>query len=300
MPSPLAVPIIQAGAQLLGQGVNAYAQGKMNRKQRKWSEKMYGWQRKDALTDWLMQNEYNKPVNQMQRLKEAGLNPMLVYGNGADVQAGPMRSADSPSWNPQAPQFDMGEATAPLMGIYNVKMMEEQMKNMEAQRDIMYQDKLLRAAQIIDTIHAAGLKGVDLKYADRLKTASLTQAQETINQTRVNTQVTLDRNEREAAMNSSNIKEAAERILTMRMQRSKIPLEKKMLQAQINNLDKDVELKEFERQLNEQGVTKGDALWIRMLQQYLGKGIINLDPVSGSSLKGSRIPGMPSLWDIIK
>lgn len=29
------------------------------------------------------QNEYNKPINQMKRLEEAGLNPNLVYGNGA-------------------------------------------------------------------------------------------------------------------------------------------------------------------------------------------------------------------------
>lgn len=32
-----------------------------------------------------LQNEYNKPVNQMKRLEEAGLNPNLVYGSGADT-----------------------------------------------------------------------------------------------------------------------------------------------------------------------------------------------------------------------
>lgn len=43
-----------------------------------------------ALTQFWMQNyfmdkqnEYNKPINQMARLREAGLNPNLVYGNGA-------------------------------------------------------------------------------------------------------------------------------------------------------------------------------------------------------------------------
>ena len=50
-----------------------------------------------ALTQFWMQNyfmnkqnEYNKPINQMKRLREAGLNPNLVYGNGADtLSAGP-------------------------------------------------------------------------------------------------------------------------------------------------------------------------------------------------------------------
>lgn len=39
------------------------------------------------MNKWLMdyQNEYNKPINQMKRLEEAGLNPNLVYGSGADT-----------------------------------------------------------------------------------------------------------------------------------------------------------------------------------------------------------------------
>lgn len=32
---------------------------------------------------WQAENEYNKPINQMARLQEAGLNPNLVYGGGA-------------------------------------------------------------------------------------------------------------------------------------------------------------------------------------------------------------------------
>lgn len=32
------------------------------------------------LAFWNMQNEYNSPVNQMARLREAGLNPNLIYG----------------------------------------------------------------------------------------------------------------------------------------------------------------------------------------------------------------------------
>lgn len=32
---------------------------------------------------WKMNNQYNSPVEQMARLKEAGLNPNLVYGNGS-------------------------------------------------------------------------------------------------------------------------------------------------------------------------------------------------------------------------
>ena len=33
---------------------------------------------------WRMQNEYNSPAAQMQRFKEAGLNPNLIYGQGSN------------------------------------------------------------------------------------------------------------------------------------------------------------------------------------------------------------------------
>ena len=34
---------------------------------------------------WRLQNDYNNPMAQMQRLREAGLNPNLVYGQGSKM-----------------------------------------------------------------------------------------------------------------------------------------------------------------------------------------------------------------------
>lgn len=36
-----------------------------------------------ALQSWNMMNDYNHPIKQMERLKAAGLNPLLVYGSGS-------------------------------------------------------------------------------------------------------------------------------------------------------------------------------------------------------------------------
>lgn len=41
------------------------------------------WQNQTNIANWQMQNEYNTPANQMQRLIDAGLNPNLMYGNGS-------------------------------------------------------------------------------------------------------------------------------------------------------------------------------------------------------------------------
>lgn len=50
------------------------------------------WQNKYLMD---LQNEYNLPKNQMKRLRDAGLNPNLVYGNGATTL-----SADSGNVSP--------------------------------------------------------------------------------------------------------------------------------------------------------------------------------------------------------
>lgn len=36
-----------------------------------------------AMQSWNLMNDYNHPVQQMERLKQAGLNPLLVYGSGS-------------------------------------------------------------------------------------------------------------------------------------------------------------------------------------------------------------------------
>jgi hypothetical protein len=55
--------------------------------------------RQNALDDWNRQNEYNSPAAQMQRYKDAGLSPNLIYGQ--TNTAAPIRSTDM-----VAPQID--------------------------------------------------------------------------------------------------------------------------------------------------------------------------------------------------
>lgn len=110
---------IPAAASLLGSGINAMSVGKTNRKTRQHNEKMYNQQVSDNVRLWTMQNEYNSPAAQMQRLKDAGLNPNLVYGKGADNVAAPIQKGEMKSWTPEAPQLDrpefIGGSKAPVV-----------------------------------------------------------------------------------------------------------------------------------------------------------------------------------------
>lgn len=44
--------------------------------------------RKHNIELWKMQNQYNTPLEQMKRLKEAGLNPNLIYGSSPSGASG--------------------------------------------------------------------------------------------------------------------------------------------------------------------------------------------------------------------
>lgn len=115
MPLPLAAlpALITAGTSI----VNAISQGATNKKTRQWNEAQYQKQREDALADWARTNEYNAPLQQMARFKEAGLSPHLIYGGGANSISQPVRSTDTKSWSPNAPQIDGGQIVSQYFGV---------------------------------------------------------------------------------------------------------------------------------------------------------------------------------------
>jgi len=118
----MAIPF-SAFLPLIGQGVNAISNLFTNKAQKNTNLEMYDRQRTDALSDWNRQNQYNSPSAQMQRFKEAGLSPHLIYGQ--TNTAPPVRSSDAKPPSYVAPQFDAQSANPLLMAL--------QMDNMKKQ-----------------------------------------------------------------------------------------------------------------------------------------------------------------------
>lgn len=81
---------------------------------------------------WNMNNAYNDPSAQMERLKQAGLNPNLVYGSGAQTTASAPSAPQASSV--QAPRFQ-GVDALPVMSAY----MDVKIKN--AQADLLEEQK---------------------------------------------------------------------------------------------------------------------------------------------------------------
>lgn len=81
---------------------------------------------------WNKQNEYNSPYQQVARLKSAGLNPQLAYGNG--TQAG--NASSVPQY--QAPNIESYQGNAAdLSRALSGAMTYMQLQNMQAQNNLL-------------------------------------------------------------------------------------------------------------------------------------------------------------------
>ena len=98
------VAAIGAGASLLGGAIGASSQSSANKTNmaiakmnNEYNARMQSQQNTYNLDMWNKQNEYNTPSAQLQRYKDAGLNPNLIYGSGsASAGNAPSIQTESP------------------------------------------------------------------------------------------------------------------------------------------------------------------------------------------------------------
>ena len=86
---------------------------------------------------WHRQNEYNTPSAQMARLREAGLNPNLVYGSGSVTGN---TSGQTPKYQSVKTDFSKRQALLPALAMLgqfqNFQMKQAQIDTAQAERDI--------------------------------------------------------------------------------------------------------------------------------------------------------------------
>lgn len=214
MPFPL-VAAIGAGASLLGGLFNSQSQSNANRQQLQWQEKMYDKQRADSLSDWNMTNEYNSPTQQMLRLKQAGLNPHLVYGNGATTTAAKMEASSAPFASLKAPQIDpngaIGAFTSLESNAATVDNLRENVKSQQADQALKDAQRLKTLAEVpgaeAASAVAQGIQAHQIKAAELANENTIANTAKTLSDTEVN-KLTAD----------SNIKKNAADIIRSRIQ----------------------------------------------------------------------------------
>lgn len=135
-------------------------------------------QNRSNLDQWMRENQYNLPANQVERLKSAGINPALAYANGSmmnEAAASPqMTSArvQAPYISPvDLSQIRLNEALAgkadkegdlAASGIgvnaARIKELESSARNLDAKTEGLGYDNQLSAATLANRIAAAAAK----------------------------------------------------------------------------------------------------------------------------------------------
>lgn len=133
-----------------------------------------------SLNMWNLQNEYNSPTQQMARIRAAGLNPNLVYGNGVTGN-----SAGS------TPQYEPAKFNAPTMQAYRgwnlgisdaisqflaYRSAKAQVDNMEAQNSLIRQQTATEATRQANIAASTSRSEFDLNMAKELKDVSVSSA----------------------------------------------------------------------------------------------------------------------------
>lgn len=278
MPFPWEAAIGAAGS-AFGGVANAISTGRQNFKSREFSREMYQRQKQDAFDFWNVQNAYNSPEAQMQRFKEAGLNPNLIYGQGNSGNAGSIPVPDVQSAQFRTPEWGNAIKDAGLTymnGILDTEIKQAQIDILKGQREVIDQDLLLKAlnaeGRIADTERTrVGTERdiFNLDFERSLRDVSADARREEVRQRRINTDLAINRDAREAVMNTTSVQEAAQRMLSMRESRAKSRDERAQIRQATANLVQDGIIKDMEIGLRKQGINPNDPMWARIVSKML-------------------------------
>lgn len=255
MPFPL-IPLIGAGASILGNVLNNNAVQSANEQSQEWQEKMYGIQRKDSLADWERQNAYNSPAAQMERLKAAGLNPNLVYGSGSAIQpSAAVRASSTGSYRAQPTENTLGNV---MLQVFQIMKTQAETAKIQADKDNkqaafpgIVSDSDVKAHTIgdrIDQVHNENVLKQTIQQTELMKQGKI----------QADTAYTIAQNIRADMLAGQTVKESTQRIAKMISDMDINSARKAVLLQTVNNLQQDEELKKYENSLHDVFLNGGD------------------------------------------
>lgn len=172
----IASSAIGAGAQREANIQNMQLAKYQNNWQTAENEKAYA----RSLEMWNMQNQYNSPTAQMSRLRQAGLNPNLVYGSGVTGN----NAGSAPQYQPAKIQratmepyrgWNLGLSDAASMYMA-MRQNKAQVENMEAQNKLIKEQARTEGIRQGNIAISTARSGFDLDLARELRDVSIGRA----------------------------------------------------------------------------------------------------------------------------
>ena len=179
--------IIGGLGSLAGSMIGANAQRRANIQNMQLAKYQNNWQTAEnekayarSVEMWNMQNQYNSPTAQMSRLRQAGLNPNLVYGSGVTGNS----AGSAPQYQPAKIQratmepyrgWNLGLSDAASMYMA-MRQNKAQVENMEAQNKLIKEQARTEGIRQGNIAMATARSGFDLDLARELKDVSVGRA----------------------------------------------------------------------------------------------------------------------------
>lgn len=254
-----------------------------NEAQRKWEREQMDYQNRVNMDFWNMQNDYNSPINQVARMRAAGLNPALMYGSSptntaADISAASGGAARNHVPNLQAPKYDdlgLGQIGGAMMQAMQFSL---QQKMTDAQVAKLSAETMRTIADTpADTNAAREWKNEMQKitankvYADMINTsegAKLRQQQQEFNE----------------KMMPLKLKSEQQSIARSVVETEYTGFKKKIAEKALLQADVQRALSTIELQLMKMGVNKNDPGWYkdikRMTKNVLDRAVNGNDSLS--------------------
>lgn len=230
MPFPISIipSIIGAGASLVGGYINnQYAQQRSDQQ----------WMRMNEMQDKM--NAYNAPVAQMARLREAGLNPNLVYANGGSVMQSAVGNAPQP---PNTAPIDTQGVLQMVQTIVGAMLEKDKI---QAQKD-MQSEQIQSSKDIAEASNKSSERNVDV-------------------QTQSNENIATERNKTEKDISDANRKENVRQFNEELKQRvsefnARINLDRLIASYQIKKINSDVAVNRIRMSIEQDQLSMSKAM----------------------------------------
>lgn len=272
------------------------AQNQTNQAQMFYNDLQYQRQRKDALSDWNMQNEYNSPKAQMARFKDAGLNPNLIYGqmtNSPVVRSSEMSNAHLAPVNPT------GALAEGMSKYFDTKLQQQQVDNLKKQNDVLTQDVLLKTAEVLGKGYANKKMALELEKQPELLQTTLDGLKANVRKTLIESNIATDVNKRQQELHQGNLniqpvnlRSAVQKIANEKSLNALTHAQRQEVLERVKTIKNSGVLQKLDIELKKKGLQPGDAPWLRIPAQLMGT-----EPVQKvykriiDGIKRSGVPG---------
>lgn len=230
-------------------------------------------QRSDEL--WNRQNLYDSPLAQMERLRAAGLNPNLIYGQmekGTPADPASIGGGGRPgNWRPEVPNFDLSGG---IMAYLNAQQQEAQTDNLKAQQAVLIEQAGKLAVEKAMVVASTAKTNQEREQASQLFPINLDHAKESLRRTGIEADQALHQDQRAQQLQPGQLAKISEEIAKIRQE-----TESSTEAAKLMRLEQ--ALKQYDLSLRGMGVQMND----NMLFRLLGRGINEIKKATPKSWK---------------